>query len=399
MDAICQADPENVEALETLVRCRRAARLDISQEALGNLLALEGKTSKKDAAPAWSRLLRQSRQALSCGQFEMAEQLVHQVLLAEPATPLPSLTHLLVENQRGLPVQSICSLAELYHGRWPNCVQFTLILAKALMELGESDRGVELLHQAVAMDVSGQVAQRLWGSQHSYLTLWPDPLESTLTQDLTLPPNVAATMGWNQLPASVSAQETAPQKVEQVEEPAVPAHPAKSALDAEGIVETSPDEIKSPFFELGAEKPEPAKPVAPVPAKPFVPEPAVPVVPEPAKPVAPEPAKPAQPEAVKPVSSGPDMAEQSPRPRLQTYVPEALRSIQEELERVALNLKQPHLAKGDGRFPIYVILSSRQGLETQYGKQASQAVHAAMLGLVEAVKSRKEWGALLYLCG
>ena len=50
LDAICQADPENVEALETVVRCRRAARMDISQEALGNLVALGGRTSKKDTA-------------------------------------------------------------------------------------------------------------------------------------------------------------------------------------------------------------------------------------------------------------------------------------------------------------------------------------------------------------
>lgn len=377
LDAICQADPENVEAFETLVRCRRAASLKIPQESLGNLLALEGKTSNKDAAPAWSRLLRQSRQALACGQFEMAEQLVHQVLLAEPPTSLPSLTHLLIEARRGLPMQSIRSLAELYHERWPHCVQFLLILANSLMDLGESDRGVDLLQQAVAMDVSGLVAERLWGSQHPYLTLWPDPLELTLTSDLVLPPNVASVMGWNQLPANVSAQEAIPQKVEQAEEPPIPAYPAKSALEADVVKETSPEEIISPFFELVEAAPEPAKPAEPEPPEP---ETAVPIQPEPVKPAQPEPA--------------PQIERH--KPRYQAYVPEALRSIQDELERVALNLRQPHLAKGDGRFPIYLILSSRQGLEAQYGKVAAQALHAAMLGLVEAVKSRKEWGALLF---
>jgi hypothetical protein len=356
LDAICQVDPENVEALGTLVRCRRSAGLSIPPEALGNLLALKGKTSKKDATPDWSRLLRQSRQALSCGQYEMAEQLVHQVLLAEPPTPLPALTHLLVECQRGLPMQSIRSLAEAYHRRWPNCVHFMLILANALVELGESDRGVELLHQAVALDVSGQVAERLWGNEHPYRAIWPDVMESTLTQDLVLPPRVAATMGWNQLPSSVTAQPGAPGAVETAVVPPAAVQPAKSVPAQPENKETSPDDIKSPFFEPGEDI------VAPPP--------------------------PAQAEAIPQVK---------PQKRnIQSYLPEALHSIQDELEHVAMNLKQPHLAKGDGRFPIYIILSSRHGLEAQYGKQGAQAVHTALLNLVEAVKSRKTWGAHLF---
>jgi hypothetical protein len=358
LEAVCQADPENIDALETLVRCRRAAGMDVPQEMLGNLLALGGRTSIKGEAPAWSRLLRQSRQALTCGQVEMAEQLVHQVLLAEPTTPLPSITHLLIETQRSLPIQSIHSLAELYHKRWPHCVQFILILANALVELGESDRGVDLLHQAVGLDVSGQVVIRLWGSQHPYQNLWPDRLELTLPLDLGLPSKVAAAMGWNQLSASVSDQGILPQieEVKPLEKAAAAAQSVKSSSLPIQNTETSPDDIQSPFFEPNQDIPEKAKPHATIP----------PGVPEHSK------------------------------PNIQTYVPEALRSIQDELERVALNLKQPHLAKGDGRFPIYVVLSSRQALETQYGKQGAQALHAAMLGLVEAVKSRKDWGAILF---
>jgi hypothetical protein len=358
LEAVCQSDPENVEALETIVRCRRAAGMDVPQEMLGSLLALGGRTSIKGEAPAWSRLLRQSRQALACGQFEMAEQLVHQVLLAEPPTPLPSVTHLLIGIQRGLPVQSIHSLAELYHERWPNCVQFILILANALLELGEPDRGVELLHQAVASDVSGQVAERLWGSQHQYQTLWLDQLELTFPHDLKLPHNLAAEMGWNQLSASAINQETLPQteEIKPVENAAAPTQPTKSSSTPVGNTETSPDDIQSPFFETDQGISDTVKQTATTP----------------------------------PVDQG------NHKTSFQTYVPEALRSIQDELERVALNLKQPHLAKGDGRFPVYVVLSSRQALEAQYGKQEAQALHAAMLDLVEAVKSRKEWGAILF---
>jgi hypothetical protein len=385
LDAICQTDPENVEAFETMVRCRRAASQNIPVESLGNLLALEGKTSQKDSAPTWSRLLRQSRQALTCGQLDIAEQLVHQVLVSEPSTPLPSLTHLLVEIRRSLPVQSIRSLAELYHERWPHCVQFLLILASSLMELGEADRGVDLLQQAVAMDVSGLVAERLWGGQHPYRTLWPDPLEANLSQDLVLPPSVASAMGWNQLPSSVSLQEADPQIAGQKEEAPSLAQPAKLPQEEDASKETSPDEIKSPFFEFATVTPETAKAA-----------PAEPIYPQPIKPEQPEPTDPVQPQAASQVEMALVPGEEGRKPHFQSYVPEALRSIQDELERVALNLKQPLLAKGDGRFPVYVILSSRQGLERQYGKKPAQALHNAMLGLVEAVKSRKEWGALLF---
>ncbi len=382
LDAICHTDPENVEAYETLLRCRRAAGSKISQETLGNLLALEGKTSTRDSVPAWSRLLRQARQSLACGQDEIAEQLVHQVLLAEPPTPLPSLVHLQVETKRGLPLQSIRSLAELYHARWPHCVHFSLVLANALMDLGESDRGVDLMQQAVAMDVSGVVAERLWGSNHPYRALWPDPLESPLTQDLVLPPRVASAMGWNQLPASVQ-QDAEPQTTE-AEQPVSAAHPAKAAPEGDAVQEVSPDEIKSPFFELTSDNLQAAAPV----------QPGSPTL-EAAKPPASNYAAEVQQTAEPPEPERAPLGE-ARKPRYQTTVPEALRSIQDELERVALNLKQPHLAKGDGRFPVYVILTSHQRLEAQYGKASAQALHTAMLGLIEAVKARKEWGGLLF---
>lgn len=352
LDAICQVDPENVEALETMARCQRAAGVISPQQVLGNLVAVEGKASKKEAAPAWSRLLRQSRQALAAGQVDMAEQLIHQVLLAEPPTPLPSLTHLQVEMRRELPAQSIRSLAELYHQRWPNCVQFTLILADTLMQLGESDRAVELLHQAVGLDVSGQTADHLWGKGHQYRSLWPDPLESMLSSDLSVPPIVASAMGWNQLPANVSAPASRLDNDVQTAETTRDAQPANPDDPTQVQQEVSSEEIKSPFFELGSKGTDP--------------EPAT------------------------------DPETQGRKPRYQTAVPEALRSIQDELERVAINLKQPHLASGDGRFPIYVILSSRQALETQYGKSAAETIHTAMLNLAEAVKARKDWGSLLF---
>ena len=49
---------------------------------------------------------------------------------------------------------------------------------------------------------------------------------------------------------------------------------------------------------------------------------------------------------------------------------ETLRSIQAELARLAEQLQGPGFAHSDGRFPTYVILTTRKGLRQKYGRHA-----------------------------
>ncbi len=72
---------------------------------------------------------------------------------------------------------------------------------------------------------------------------------------------------------------------------------------------------------------------------------------------------------------------------------EALLSVQNELDRVASTMKQAQLARLDGRFPVYVIFTSRQGLEAQYGPQSMVLLNEAMKEVAEAVQTRKSWNA------
>jgi hypothetical protein len=76
-------------------------------------------------------------------------------------------------------------------------------------------------------------------------------------------------------------------------------------------------------------------------------------------------------------------------------LPESLRSVQAELERVAVGLKRNNLARGDGRFPIYVIFTTRAGLEKRYGPKGLAELDQEMKRLAAAIASRKDWGSVL----
>jgi hypothetical protein len=56
---------------------------------------------------------------------------------------------------------------------------------------------------------------------------------------------------------------------------------------------------------------------------------------------------------------------------------ESTKQAQTELERMANELKRPHIAHEDGRFPVYVIFTTRQGLQTQYSPASIQRIEAS----------------------
>jgi hypothetical protein len=77
--------------------------------------------------------------------------------------------------------------------------------------------------------------------------------------------------------------------------------------------------------------------------------------------------------------------------------PDVLRSIQSEFDRLARRFRLPSISRTDARYPIFVIFSTRHGLETLYGPQTAAAVINEMNNLVGAVKQRAGWGAITFL--
>jgi hypothetical protein len=348
---LCQADPEDAEAavarldVELRLVNRAAAapkgrpdngRAAASQaahtpqalvESLGNVTALKGRKTLAENAkggqipdfitlPAWGAPLRLAREALRADalekDLEQAQAILQPSLAARLTTPLVAVTHLRLLRASGAPAASLRNLAEFHRQRWPECLQFQLLLAEALMESGDAQQAVSLLHQAASRDVTGQTAVRLWGEEHPYRSLWPEKLELAL--DMPIPAVILAALGWNHLPQG-DLQPAAPSR-----RPEAASHAPEQAMPLVGHTKT-----------------EKAAPL------------------------------------------------------------EELRSVQAELDKAAARLGHPALARADGRFPAYIILSTRRGLEMRYGYHGAEAVLSRMERLVESVRSQKQWSAHLYL--
>jgi hypothetical protein len=317
LETICRADPEYLEAQEMLTTARKQSGLEAAADSASCVHALGGNLPPEGTAPEWTTHLRSARQAKSIGCLERANELVHKALPANPNSPLTAVTHLhVVAAQQDTSPLAIRSLAETYHDRWPDCLPITLTLAEALMDTGEADRAVTYLHQSAAQDVTGQVAERMWGSDHPYRNLWPEQL--AISHTIPIPAGVAGMLGWNQLPSSV-IERPSPESNEQITEHGDP--PTQP---------TTRHQRKNP--------------------------------------------------------------QASPRT---PHDPEALKDIRSDLARLASHLKQPQLANADGRFPVFVIFSTRTGLEVQYGPGAI-LIEAEMKRLAQATLIKGRRGAILF---
>lgn len=351
LEEICQKDPEFTEAQKLLSQKLQSLKSEKAIESLGCVLALEGRTPHNSniQLPKWAFQLYEARHGLLPSKtrahqsLNKAEVLVHQALLENPQTPLVAVTHVRVMTaMSSLPVQAKFSLAKAYHERWPDCIQFILILADNLMESGSNEEAVELLHRAVSQDVGGQVATRLWGPNHPYHDLWPDELEiapigQNCPQALPIPSAVAAYFGWNQLPGTVYNQPN----------PDLP-------LTNQESTEPHTDGEVAPFifnFEQGNNEEDQQK----------------------------------------------DHPKSHPLAFTQS---KPLSPYQDEMDHLAAHLKLPHLANLDGRFPVYVIFTTKLGLEEMYGQENALLVDAALKRLVRAVRGQRigaeNWGAILY---
>jgi hypothetical protein len=301
------------------------------------VLALGGRIKQTSSIPKWGFLLLKSRQALQELRLDQAEIFVQRALLADPSTPLAAVTHLEVINSMGQATpRATRSLAEHYASRWPNCLIFQLFLADAMMEGGESEEAVALLHKVAAADIAGQVVKRIWGPDHPYQSLWPVDLSSRL--EIPIPASVGSALGWNQLPQGEENHLAADSQSE--------SSTVETSPKGEAPTEPTLDSEKTPIFSSDVEE-----------------------------------------EISKEIQKGAEHPSLSPH--------ETLISVQTELEKVAAKLKKTHLLDTDGRFPVYVILTTRQGLERQYGPEGTLRIDQKLKELVSTIQKKEDWDATL----
>jgi tetratricopeptide (TPR) repeat protein len=345
LEELCKLDPEFLEAQELLAEVSQLAATTnhLVAKACANALTHGHtvKTGKSGHVSSWSKYVYEARSALSnvragdYQQFDKAEYYIHKALIENPDTPLAAVVHLrLIESKGSMPKLAVRNLAQIYHERWPDCLQFLLTLSNELMESGESSQAVDMLHQAVSKDIAGQVAKRMWGDRHQYSSMWPVSLEANnisqnSPQNIPIPAAVASSLGWNQIPAVISN------------------------FDVPNPLINNSNSGRSEYYAV--EVPQ-SKPI---------------------------------------YATHTTLSEGD-----QQTVSEPSRMVQNELEKMADELKRPHLAREDGRFPTYVVFTTRGGLKAQYDTAATQDVDNALKKLVEVIRGHKInqelWGSMLF---
>lgn len=76
---------------------------------------------------------------------------------------------------------------------------------------------------------------------------------------------------------------------------------------------------------------------------------------------------------------------------------EVFLNIEKEFKKVAEHLKSAEALQKDSRFPAYVILSTKSGLEKQYGTQNGQVIISELDKLAQSIRNRNGWSSIVFL--
>jgi tetratricopeptide (TPR) repeat protein len=77
--------------------------------------------------------------------------------------------------------------------------------------------------------------------------------------------------------------------------------------------------------------------------------------------------------------------------------PETVMDVEATFARLAKRMKKPTLGRADGRFPLYVMLTTKTGLDQQYGPQTRVVIEDMLKNLGNSVNQRPGWGSLVFI--
>jgi tetratricopeptide (TPR) repeat protein len=318
---LTKLDPQFREAQELLAHVARRVQPDMAEGARAAAVVLSAPATAPDGIQTWAQHLIGAQNSLAAGDLQKAEAQVQSALMSQSPSPLPAMLHLQIAEAMQYSWLALHNLIELYSSQWPHTLYFKLMLADQLMESGEEDGAVSLLHECVAEDVTGQVARRLWGSEHAFIGLWPKQLQHAV--EAPIPAKVAAAMGWNALESATSAKAVDPVEVQPAAAQLAPVATPKLNMDDEFSPMAEPEPKGESPFEID---PEPETPI--------------------------------------------------------------------DLEEMQTSTEDLRL-RADGRFPAYVVLSTKAGLEKQYGKDNWAAIDKAMRAVASTTAAHPNWDAHL----
>lgn len=347
LEMVLKKDPECLAAYDLMAFATRAADPTCYRLAMTGqfVLGASSKIGQKTAFFSWGEVLKAAYQAVSEQRWEEAEHLTQEALRQAPDSLLAAVLHAKVVRATQ-DSTSLYRLAQLYHTRYPDCLPVTLLLAEALMDQGNETEAVRLLHQCVSNDAAGQTAVRLWGENHPYRSLWPE--EMVILFDLPVPASVAFQLGWNQLQSGTILMSPAAA-------PLVTPAPQMPVADA-------PEETPSVEIQADVSQPQESQLAS----------------------------------QTAPQKNEPPEGEQGEEQADEVSNKEFLRSVEEEFERLAKKMKQPARAREDGRYPVYIVFSTHQGLLEQFGPQTTSIIDAEMRKLAGLVGKKPGWDGMVF---
>ncbi|GAB4476563.1 MAG: hypothetical protein Kow0088_14490 [Anaerolineales bacterium] len=369
LDEILEQDPEFTEAVQTRLQIEE----QITQHELKHanpfaskssytisdyqewLIALQGYDAPAQKRPyeklemRWGEEIFPLRKSLASftpiadeTQTQELHNHLNAILAVKSNHPLVAITHVksLYLSYKGgmIPLPSLKQIVEYYSRMFPNCLFIGYIAVEALLESGENEQAVAALHSLAARDLSAQVAQRIWDANHPFLQIWPKNLEKQLT--IPIPANIAAMLGWNQLPWQVS-QSTSVEFDNQSDQLS-----AKSPLTprSNGIPHLEPEQNDA-TKELHVKE----------------------IFPD------------------------------SPNDGTGTNSLSAeLSEIQAVFNRIGARFKQQNVVHLDGRQPVYVAMSNKSQMLHYFGADRCSEIQAVTADLLAAIEARKGWPGVLY---
>lgn len=370
LNKITRTDPEFTEAISLFVQLDGESA---DKEEYKASLAYLQREKQTDLAVSWLAPLTTARIAFESGDLQNAEKNVLLALAHNPSLALPALFHMQIVHQMGN-MTLLDTLAGIYLSRWPDCIQIKVFSAIANLQLADDSAGVEKLHWAASHDVSGQVINRILGPNHAYKPLWPEELKVYL--DLPVPASVAAELGWNVL--SMSDKSAGPAYPTGLDQQQTQAVSTASKLTSEDLVGNGSFGGALPEYlteDTGSfDQPVTDVDYSEIPTASFFLKDIATPVPDSNIP------------ADKLLSHDEDKLAVT-----------ALIEIQSEFDKVAKSLRKTELVTADGRFPRYILMTSRINLEAKYGANTASVIIDAMEELAVKINALPGWNSAVFV--
>jgi len=204
---ILTRDPEFLEAYQLLADISE----NVNDKAVESFIfILGGTTLDISNIYPWAVTLRSVRLGIRKNELENTGKLLKGLLRNENNNPLVALAHSQYVMLKSDPTFSL-PVVQAYHTKWPECLQFSILLADLKMKIGEETEAIRLLHQCVAFDPAAQVLKRMFGDKHEFISLWNQ--NQRINLEIPVPSSIGVALNWNKLTAGIINPSRESQKI------------------------------------------------------------------------------------------------------------------------------------------------------------------------------------------